>query len=866
MLLLGYLLMANIQVQSVGATVPASSGSMIAGSPAAKEESFAFTLGRALESAPAFAPNAMAASPGFSPNLNASTGRNLDSVSAGAALLKSFAEIPSQTVAELSQDSPTWQMQDGRGNSPAEIALQSPADITDVPDGPVVPANDSGKYLVPGAAATLTEGAASLQVPPADVEPVAPGGIASSPNSQGVKSAPITRSETSKPDPHSKWWMQGQTSNLVITASSAPLSLVNSLQLRPMAATPAADGDEQTAGPGDEVASSLSSTDFRGSLPATQVVGPESLPTLVRGVQAGAVSSQAVSTTAAPSWGATQHIAFDSSQSAGSASIAAKSSSSPAGFASHPPVESAPATVAAANPPSAFDSGESTKAPRAVPFGGTNTPSKTTLPQSGGGSVAPRQTQSADAVSLPEPAAGLASSLNLMDSLPPTANFDPAGAQTVAQMVSDQNSAVATEDDSPAGRASQTAGNSAPANAQAHASPQASGPSEQPAYEPLIENFPIAKSDPQVSGTTVAMPVTGPESIARTNPVPAPIQTGDVSRSSGATTQTPPAPGAGGSAAASTKGAIHLGQASNAPEAERAWQSLTEPASATTGMQSSTTVSPAASRQIEPALPMPPAAGSTPTPGAALPVQPSGAATADSTGSATSANSGDSSSGGQGKAGQQNGPTTADNPLAVTNFTPTTPANPDTGPNLNPLVVVPQNVSTAHAAVSAPPTAPSSAQPPSTLSAWQNYDGGPGKIVQSASLNNSTAGAEMHLELRTSPLGPLEVHTVVHDGWVGAEIRVQGTEAHSLLSAGLPSLEHALRQQNLRVENLRVYQDLTGGSSNTGAGHDPQSDSNPSTQRQNSPWNTQTPPDIPTTSSMEEEELIIPAAGLSIRA
>ena len=82
--------------------------------------------------------------------------------------------------------------------------------------------------------------------------------------------------------------------------------------------------------------------------------------------------------------------------------------------------------------------------------------------------------------------------------------------------------------------------------------------------------------------------------------------------------------------------------------------------------------------------------------------------------------------------------------------------------------------------------------------------------MRSASLNDSANGAEMHVELRSGALGPLEVHAVVHEGSVGAEIHVQGQEAHTLLAAGLPSLERALGERNLRVENIAVYQDHAG--------------------------------------------------------
>ena len=94
-------------------------------------------------------------------------------------------------------------------------------------------------------------------------------------------------------------------------------------------------------------------------------------------------------------------------------------------------------------------------------------------------------------------------------------------------------------------------------------------------------------------------------------------------------------------------------------------------------------------------------------------------------------------------------------------------------------------------------------------------------MVRSASLSGSANGAEMHVEFRSGALGPLEVHAVVHDGSVGAEIHVQGQEAHTLLAAGLPSLERALGERNLRVENIAVYQDQAGAGMSGGGKQDP---------------------------------------------
>ena len=138
--------------------------------------------------------------------------------------------------------------------------------------------------------------------------------------------------------------------------------------------------------------------------------------------------------------------------------------------------------------------------------------------------------------------------------------------------------------------------------------------------------------------------------------------------------------------------------------------------------------------------------------------------------------------------------------------------------------------------------------------------------MRSASLTDSASGAEMHVELRTGALGPLEVHAVVHEGSVGAEIHVQGQEAHTLLAAGLPSLERALGERNLRVENISVYQDQTGGGASGGGKQDPHSGSSPSPQRQALPWDSPPQASNSASGSLEDEELANPAAGLSVRA
>jgi hypothetical protein len=124
----------------------------------------------------------------------------------------------------------------------------------------------------------------------------------------------------------------------------------------------------------------------------------------------------------------------------------------------------------------------------------------------------------------------------------------------------------------------------------------------------------------------------------------------------------------------------------------------------------------------------------------------------------------------------------------------------------------------------------------------------------------------MHVEFRSGALGPLEVHAVVNAGSVGAEIHVQGQEAHTLLAAGLPSLERALGERNLRVDNIAVYQDHAGGGMGGGERQDAHSGSSPSPHHQVLPWDSPPQPGSTASGSIENAEITDPAAGLSVRA
>jgi flagellar hook-length control protein FliK len=133
-------------------------------------------------------------------------------------------------------------------------------------------------------------------------------------------------------------------------------------------------------------------------------------------------------------------------------------------------------------------------------------------------------------------------------------------------------------------------------------------------------------------------------------------------------------------------------------------------------------------------------------------------------------------------------------------------------------------------------------------------------------MGGSANGAEMHVELRSGSLGPMEVHAVVHEGSVGAEIHVESHAAHAILSAGVPSLERALGEQDLRVGNIAIYQDHGGAGMSDGGRQDPHSGAPPTPQQQVAHIDTPARPSRPSSGTLEIENMTNSAGGLNVRA
>ncbi len=78
--------------------------------------------------------------------------------------------------------------------------------------------------------------------------------------------------------------------------------------------------------------------------------------------------------------------------------------------------------------------------------------------------------------------------------------------------------------------------------------------------------------------------------------------------------------------------------------------------------------------------------------------------------------------------------------------------------------------------------------------------------VQSARLLDKLGQTEMHIGLRTTAFGTVEVHTVVRESQVGLTISSEKGDLRSLLSAEIPELQTSLRQHNLRLDEVKMLQ------------------------------------------------------------
>jgi len=451
---------------------------------------------------------------------------------------------------------------------------------------------------------------------------------------------------------------------------------------------------------------------------------------------------------------------------------------------------------------------------------------------------------------------------NFTDSWPQLEQLDTTQMQTTPQSSSSQDLQAATGPTLAAGQTQQTASASNPEAGDSSTPVSALDHPELAEFSSLLGKFAGADADVKVTGTdSRPAGVTG-------NPATAGQASTEPPSALAGSPQNEFSPKSGNPVASPAKGTSHPAQGSSvstlagaSPKvAEFVVANLRGPlpvAASITPTQHPDTTSPLTTPETSPRQEA--------TAEATLP-QPYGASPISVAAGATQANLSDQAANDERKFGQKGGTSTADNPSDPKPLVPGLANSTAFNSGTNLLSPHAPESPVSHANTSTAPPPPPASQPPATLAAWQNYESSTGKIVTSARLNESLNGAEMHVALRSASLGPVDVRAVVHEGSVGAEIRVEGREAHSLLAASLPALERALGERDLRVGNLTVYQDHVGGGMNGGEEHNPHSGSSPSPQRQVLPWETSSQRGNLVGSTVEMDEVLNPVVGLSVRA
>jgi hypothetical protein len=466
----------------------------------------------------------------------------------------------------------------------------------------------------------------------------------------------------------------------------------------------------------------------------------------------------------------------------------------------------------------------------------------------------------------PTPAQVLQASANLSQTLPHDEQMDPAQLQAAFQSESKQHSQASSSSVLPLNSSDQAA----QASGQKASDPSTQiGEGDDPGHQEftsLLAKFAGAELNVKISGTE-SRRVSDPNKFTTANrSAESDASMGGPPPASVSSPQIQTAPKSENTVAPPAREVFHTAQLSSSLATDSAWQNANgaDTASIPAPLSAATIPTRHLDADAQPATPVarlqkdaaPQASGFQP---GSLAAPTSGTSVAHGAFS-------DSSTNGQGKSGQQSGPRTGDNSTGVKAIKFNAAANTVADPATNLLTAQAPHVSEGHASTLPAQTPPPASQPPATLAAWQNYEGGAGTLVRSAGLSDSARGAEMHVELRSGPLGPLEVHAVVREGSVGAEIHVEDHQAQTLLTAGLPSLERAMGERNLHVGNIAVYQDHVGGGMSGGENQNPHSGSSPSPQPPALRWDNPPQPGSTAQNSSEVDELAGPATGLSVRA
>lgn len=135
--------------------------------------------------------------------------------------------------------------------------------------------------------------------------------------------------------------------------------------------------------------------------------------------------------------------------------------------------------------------------------------------------------------------------------------------------------------------------------------------------------------------------------------------------------------------------------------------------------------------------------------------------------------------------------------------------------------IAPNQPAETSAKASAPP-APAPSAPPQPFSLPQALPGSLNDVVKASELYQHVGGAEMRIAMQTDLLGTIDLRATLHQSALTATIGVQRGDVQAILSNDLPSLQHALSDKSLRIDQISVMNNSVGGGLDLGGQRQPQ--------------------------------------------
>lgn len=132
--------------------------------------------------------------------------------------------------------------------------------------------------------------------------------------------------------------------------------------------------------------------------------------------------------------------------------------------------------------------------------------------------------------------------------------------------------------------------------------------------------------------------------------------------------------------------------------------------------------------------------------------------------------------------------------------------------------------------------------------------------MPNARFADSSGQSEMHIDLRSVAFGNVEVHTTVRESQIGLAVGSDRGDLHTFLTAEMPGLQAAFRQQEMRFDQIHFL-----GQGNAASGFSGGAESHSGFSRQGrAPLPAGPAPAMHSTN--DPEIAVAPGAGLNIHA